>query len=211
MHGLRLFDLGHHAAARPRVIFLALRDVFRPLDEGKRDPIDADLERRLEIGAVFVDRWRRTGIVVSGRLTPLRSDNFPPTTTRVTIRSGSASETVQAHLAVVDQQRVARLDRRENFRMRKVGARCIAGRRIAVEHEAVAAFDRRPNRRRRCRGEASVPAGRSARRSAVRCRFSTARIMPTSSRMRGMDGVAHVDAENVGAGLEQAGNHFGAR
>jgi hypothetical protein len=48
----------------------------------------------------------------------------------------------KAHLAVVDEKRVARLDAGEDLRMRQVGARRIAFRRVAVEDERVAGLHR---------------------------------------------------------------------
>ena len=124
------------------------------------------------------------GMVVSGRLTPLRSESLPPTSTRVTMRLGSASVTVSSHLAVIDQQRVAGLDRGENFRMRQVDALGIARRRVGVEHEGVAVFHRRG-----AAGECAEAqlrplqidqdADRPARVASRRCGS-----WPTSSRMR---------------------------
>ena len=57
MHGLRLFDLGHDGGAAARDL-LGLGDVFRTLDEGERHPVDAGVERGVEIGAVLF-RQRR--------------------------------------------------------------------------------------------------------------------------------------------------------
>jgi hypothetical protein len=39
--------------ARPRVILLRLGDVFRPLDEGQRQPVDTGIERGFQIGAIL--------------------------------------------------------------------------------------------------------------------------------------------------------------
>jgi hypothetical protein len=52
IHGLRLFDLGHDGGAATRDL-LRLGDVFRTLDEGERHPVDAGIERGIEIGAVL--------------------------------------------------------------------------------------------------------------------------------------------------------------
>ena len=73
------------------------------------------------------------GSMVSGRLTPLRSESLPPTSTRVTICLLARFGGDQADLAVVEQQRVAGLDALEDFRMRQVHALGVAGRRIGVE------------------------------------------------------------------------------
>ena len=51
-HGLRLFDLGHQQRAAARQL-LGFGDVFGPLHEGQRDPVDAGLKRGFEIGQVL--------------------------------------------------------------------------------------------------------------------------------------------------------------
>src|SRR6266852_3003297 len=51
-HRLRLLDLRHHGGAAAGDL-LRLGDVFRPLHERERHPVDAGLERGLEIGAVL--------------------------------------------------------------------------------------------------------------------------------------------------------------
>ena len=125
---LRLLDLGHHGGAAARDL-LRLRDVLGPLDEGERDPVDAGVERRLRDRSGPCRSAPRTAIVVSGRLTPLRSESLPPTSTRVTARLRRGLGRDEPHLAVVEQQRVAGLERREDFRMRQVHARRVARRR----------------------------------------------------------------------------------
>ena len=84
--------------------------------------------------------------MVSGRLTPLRAESLPPTSTRVTARFGEVSTAVQPHLAVVEQQRVAGLERREDFRMRQVHARLVARRLVVVEHERRALLEHHRSR-----------------------------------------------------------------
>ena len=54
---LRLLDLGHDQRARAGDL-LDLEHVLRPLHEGDRHPIDALLQRRVEIGAVLRSSWR---------------------------------------------------------------------------------------------------------------------------------------------------------
>ncbi len=51
-HGLRFFDLGHHRGAAAGDL-LRFGDVFRPLDEGQRDPVDAGVEGGFEVGDVL--------------------------------------------------------------------------------------------------------------------------------------------------------------
>ena len=69
-------------------------------------------------------------MVESGTLTPLRSESWSPTSTVVTARVLVALVDAQAHLAVVEQQPVAGLERGEDFRMGQLDARRVAGRRV---------------------------------------------------------------------------------
>ena len=59
MHRLRLLDLGHDGGAAARDL-LGFGDVLRPLDEGERHPVDAGVERGLEVGAVLLGAAPRT-------------------------------------------------------------------------------------------------------------------------------------------------------
>ena len=63
-----------------------LGDVLRPLHEGQRDPVDAELEGEGQIGAVLLGH-RRDRQHDSGTLTPLRSVSRPPVTTSVSANS----------------------------------------------------------------------------------------------------------------------------
>ena len=71
--------------------------------------------------------------MVSGRLTPLRSDSLPPTSTRATTRVPVGFERDEAHLAVIEQQRVTGLELGEDFGMRQLHAQAVARRRIGIE------------------------------------------------------------------------------
>ena len=89
----------------------------------------------------------------------------------------------QAQLAVIDQQRVARLDRGEDFRMRQVHARRVARRRIGVEDEILALVDLGGVVLERAEPQfRSLQVDQDADRPVVS--VSTARIVATSSRMR---------------------------
>ena len=195
-------------AARPRVIFFAsAMSSGRWMKDSATQsmPVSSAAsrsERSLSVSA-------ENGIVVSGRLTPLRSESLPPTSTRVTMRFGIRLGDGEPDLAVVDQQRVARLDGGEDFRMRQVHARGVAGRCVGVEHEGVAGFHRH-----RAAGEradpqlrplqidqdADRPAGVALDRADHAHQLAHALLA----------GVAHVDAEDVGAGLEQLRDHVGS-
>ena len=89
MHGLRLLDLGHDGGAAARDL-LRLGDVFRALDEGERHPVDAGVERSIEIGAVLL-RQRRERHRRVGKAYAFAVRNLPPTSTRVTMRLWSTS------------------------------------------------------------------------------------------------------------------------
>ena len=97
-------------AARPRVIFLA-----SAMSSGRWMKDSATQSMPASSAASRSERSfsasAENGMVESGRLTPLRSDSLPPTSTRVVMRLGSACGDGQPHLAVVDQQRVAGLRR----------------------------------------------------------------------------------------------------
>ena len=124
---LRLFDLGHHGGAAARDL-LGLGDVFRPLNEGQRDPVDAGIERGFEIGDVLrrQRRHRNDGVGQADALAVRHfAADFDPRDDALRRDVGRD----QAQLAVVDQQRVARLDRGEDFRMRQLHARGVARRR----------------------------------------------------------------------------------
>ncbi len=77
-------------AARPRVIFLA-----SAMSSGRWMKDSATQSMPVSSAASRSERSfgvsAESGIVVSGRLTPLRSDSLPPTSTRVTMRFLSAS------------------------------------------------------------------------------------------------------------------------
>ncbi len=66
-------------------------------------------------------------MVVSGTLTPLRSESLVPTSTTVSARVLVTLGDAQPHLAVVEQQPVADLERGEDFRMGQFDAAGVAG------------------------------------------------------------------------------------
>ena len=138
-HRLRLLDLGHHRRAPARE-FLGFRDVFGPLNERQRDPVDPGIERRFEVGDVLRRQGgeRNDGV---GQADALAVRYFAADFDA----RGDALRTDigrnQAQLAVVDQQRVAGLDGGENLRMRQLHALGVAGRRVVVEDEILALVD----------------------------------------------------------------------
>ena len=111
-----------------------------------------------------------SGSTTSGTLTPLRLEISPPTTTSVSGVLGRALDHLHPELAVVDEERRAGLERREDLRVRQADPGGVALGRVEVEAEARALGEQSPGRRRRCRTGASAPAGRRGCRSAGRAR-----------------------------------------
>ena len=125
------------------------------------------------------------------------------------IRSASCSITRSTSLPSSSSRRAPGFDRRENLAVRQLDAGRVARRRVAVEHEGAAGLRARPCRRRTCRRAASGPADRRGSSSAGRAP-SRARGSPAiTGDLRLLVAVAHVDAERVGARLEQRGDHLG--
>ena len=112
----------------------------------------------------------------------------------------------QAHFAVVEQKRLAGLRGLQDFRMRQVHARGVAGRIVGIEREGVALLHH---------GEAAAELSEPQFRPlqidqdadrAIVFLFDAADRRDQLAHFV-MRGVAHVDAEHVGAGLEQPGDH----
>ncbi len=122
------FSIFAITAARPRVIFLAsAMSSGRWMNDSATQSMPAS--SAASRSAISFGASAASGTTVSGRLTPLRFDILPPTSTRATMRCGSTSVADQTQLAVVDQKRVAGLDRGEDFRMRQLHAPGVARRR----------------------------------------------------------------------------------
>jgi len=66
---------------------------------------------------------------------------LPPITTPRHGALGRGLFRDQPHLAVVEQQRMAGPQRRQDFRMRKVDAGLVAGRLVGIEHKAPAVME----------------------------------------------------------------------
>ncbi len=145
-------------------------------------------------------------MVVSGMLTPLRSERWSPTSTMVTTAILGRLGDAQAHAAIVEQQPVADFERREDFRMGQLDARRIAGLGRAVEDEALA--ERQVDGR--------LGEGADAQLGSLQVDEDADRVA-----FLGLDradgrhqlahevvaGVAHVDAEHVRARAEQLRDH----
>ncbi len=147
-----------------------------------------------------------SGMTVSGRLTPLRFDTLPPTSTKRDDALRRYFGRDQPQLAVVDEERIARLDRGKDFRMRQLHALGVAGRRIGVEHEVLTLVDlgravlegAEPQLRAlQIDQDADRPAVFGFDRADRGHQFAHPLVI----------GVAHIDAKHVGAGLEQPADH----
>ena len=136
MHRLGLFDLGHHR--RPAASdFLGLRNVFGPLDEGERNPVDPGVKRRFEVGAVLLHEGRERndsiGQAHALAIGELSADFHPRDDALSFDLDGD-----EPNFSVVEQERVAGLDRSKDLGVRQVYACGIPRTGIAVEHKCLA-------------------------------------------------------------------------
>ena len=147
------------------------------------------------------------GSTVSGRLMPLRLASMPPTSTVASMRGALLVEHGHADLAVVEQKRVAGLDRLENLWMRQKHALrpALVSRGVEAEDCALgqlyaAAVDLADTK------FGPLQVGENADRP------SEARLRRAQGGMhllhRVEGGMAHVDAEHVHASLEQTLDHL---
>lgn len=111
----------------------------------------------------------------------------------------------EAQLAVVEQQAVAGLERRQHLGMRDMDALGRAGRRVGIEHEGGAAIEHHGVGREGPDAQlGALEIGQDADRPAEILLHAADHAHHLAHPLR--RGVAHVDAEHVGAGLEQAGD-----
>jgi hypothetical protein len=202
--GLRLLDLGHDHGAAARDL-LRLGDVLRALDEGERDPVDSGNERRFQVGMVLCGERRERDRGV-GQAHAFAVGQFAADLDAREDALLVGFEREKPDLAVVEQERVARRDGGEDFGMRQVHARGVAGRGIGVEAEGLVLGQRHGVGR-----ETADPQLRALqidqdadRPSVLGLHRANRRHQLAHALVRG---VAHVDAEDVGARLEQAGDH----
>ena len=152
-------------AARPRVIFLASAMSSgrctndSPIQSMPASSAASRSERSFGVSA-------ENGMMESGRLTPLRSESLPPTSTRTVIFCLLASVATRRILPSSSRSVCPALHALEDFRMRQVHARRVAGLGIGVEREARAVVEHGRAAGERRRPAASVPADRPGCRSA---------------------------------------------
>ena len=188
-------------AARPRVTFLtSATSSARCTNETATQSTPAvEAASRSERSLSVIGRDRNFGIRQADALAVrnLAGD--------VDDRDGAvcvAARHMQAHLAVVDEQRVAGLERAQNFRMRQMTrvASPGSGSESSMKVAPLTSLTHAVLEQSRC--AASGPADRAECRSGGELPSATARIMRTCSRIAIMRGMAHIDAEHIGAGVE---------
>ena len=200
-YGLRLLDLGHHRGAAARK-FLRFGDILGALNERQRDPIDAGIERGFEIGDILrrQRRQRHDGVGQADALAvryfaadlDLRDDALRATSvaTRRSLPSSMSSASPGLMAAKISG--------------------CGSCTRLASPGAGSASSDEIL---------ALVDLGRAVLENAPSRSFGPCRStrMPIGRLILGFDladgrhqfahalviGVAHIDAEDVGAGLEQ--------
>ena len=133
---LRLLDLGEDAGAAAGEL-AHLGEVFRALDERQRDPVDAGVERRFQVGTVL-RRQRAEGDGGVGNADALAVGEVVADLDRGDHAPLGHLGDAQAHAAVVEQQPVAGFESGKHFRVGQLDAGRVAGVGIVIEHEALA-------------------------------------------------------------------------
>ena len=188
---------GRRRARAPR------RDVLRPLHEGERQPVDAELEGEVEVLAVLL-RQRRERQHDARTFTPLRSESSPPTTTRSRRTSGRSARP-RAGILPSSRSSSAPGEGREDLGVRQ--ARGVALGRVEVERNG------RPLGGHRALGEGAdaelgaLQVGEDADRPAGVALDLPDRLVALL--VIGVAAVAEVEPEHVGAGLEQGPDDLG--
>jgi hypothetical protein len=201
---LRLLDLRHQTDPATRDL-AHLGEIFRPLDEGQRHPVDiltaSTASRSLRSFSVSAP----TPSVVSGRLTPFRSEILVPLTTLQTIEV-RLIRGKQLQPAIVDQKPVSGLNGLENFRMRKIDPVHIAREILVIKREGLARLQRH-----RAFGKLADPQFRPLKVCQDADRTSAVFLHCTDAADQGahqlMARMAHVDAEQIRARLVELLDH----
>ena len=203
---LRLLDLGHDAGAALHDL-ARFGDVVRTLDEGERHPVDFGGEHCVEIAPVLVGQRARAKHRV-GQADALAVGELPAL---LDLGHGAALLDLldrQAHAPVV--RGGWRGPARGLPGSRGAGAArardCRDVRRCRARRSGPSAARR--TRPRTCRCGVSGPAGRQECRSGGRASSSISRMAADERPHRFVRGMAHVDAKNVGAGLEELVDGF---
>ena len=168
-------------------------------------------QREGEVGAVLLGHAPRSAAPRRGTLTPLWSDRVPPTTHVGLGEIGAALDDLEPHLAVVEQQVGAGLERREDLRdaaaaraagrpavVLEVEAECAPGRQLDLAAGEIAEPQLRPLH---VGEDADRPAGIG---------FDLADRLEAGAVIV-MRAVAEIEAEHVDAGVEQRADALRAR
>ena len=124
-------------AARPRVIFFAsATSSGRCTNDSATQSMPASSAASRSARSFAVSA--ANGMTVSGRLTPLRFETLPPTSTRATMRCGPVSVACRRSLPSSISSTSPGLIAAKISAMRQMYACRVAGRRIGVEHELLA-------------------------------------------------------------------------
>ena len=198
------FSIFAITAARPRVIFFASAiSSGRWMKESATQSMSASSaasrsERSLSARA-------ENGMVVSGKLTPLRSDSFPPTSTRVTMRLGSTSVATNrifpsSRRSVWPGSTAAKISGcGKCTRAASPGARSVSSVKVSPLARAAGFSAKLPTRSFGPCKSTRMPIGRACARSD---RADRGDKLAHAVMAR----VTHVDAEDVGARHEQLGD-----
>ncbi len=205
LNSLRLLDLGHQANATARNL-AHFGQVFRALNEGKGNPVHfVGCENGVEVDAVLVGQNAdaEQGVGQADTLAvgnPGAGNNSGDDALAVALLSA------QMQLAVVDQQAVARLDRFENFRMRQENAGVVAGRIVVVQREGLAGNEINLGFGKFTDAQlGTLQVGQNADGTTVTA-FNGANTLNQRPH-HVVARMAHVDAEEIGAGQMQLFDH----
>ena len=183
--------------ARPLDDFLDFGDFLGALHEGQGDPVHSGLHRRFEIDAILGGHGgegnfgvRQADALAVGNAAGKFDHSHRP------VRRGL--EDMQAQTSVVDQHHMTRPQGDKNFRMGKANPGGVAGRRIGVEDEFLSG------------DEIGAAASKNADAQFRSLQIDQHADRPPNALLDGANhrdalahgvgiGVAHVDAEQVGA------------
>ena len=187
--------------ARSPVRRLTSRTSVGALHEGQGDPVDARLDRRFEIDAILRGHGRDGDF----RIRQADALAVGNAAADIDLRQGAVArglDHMQTELAVVDQQFMAGRQRREDFGMRQADALGVAGRRIGIEGKGLA--DQKIHAAARKSSDAQL---RPLQIDQNADRLADA-LLDRPDHGDGLAhglgiGVAHIDAEHIGAGAPE--------
>ncbi len=196
----RLLELGHHRGASGDQL-LQLGDIVGVLHEGQRHPVDAERQAVVEVPAVLGRHGRQRQHEVGQVDAFAVADRAGDLDHRVD-RVAGVRDDAQPHLAIVDQQQPIGLGRLEDLWMRQRHALDGARRLVHVEPEILALLQLDGPLRHRAQSQlGALQVHQDGDRVLVLLLQRTQQLDPLLVVLR--RAVAEVEAEDVGAGLEQ--------